>query len=162
MAELPHPIIMKGCEDDVYIQNPEHLEGVEYVNADEEDKYEHELEDNMPLGTYGEADLRYIKKGDDYVSINGQSYIKDYMRYDIRSLNMVDVKDIDVVLVSNYNSVFALPFICCHPDFNGKVLITEPLHQIGKYLCTELLDMHNKRKFRDYQWYRKTQAIKET
>ena len=128
---------MKGCEDDVYVQKPEHIEGVEYFNEDEEDKYE----DSMPLGTYGEADLNYVEKGQDYVSVQGKSYIKDSVKFDQRSLNMVDIKDIDIVFVSNYNSVYALPFIWSHPDFHGKVLITEPLHQIGKFLCTELFEM---------------------
>jgi len=138
---------MKGCEDDVYIQKPDKPEGVEFIpNYDEEDKYDNEQ--SQPLGRYGEADMKYAIKGDDYVSINDRTYIaKDNIRCDTRSLNMIDVKDIDIVFVSNYNSVYALPFICSHPDFKGKVLITEPLHQIGKFLCSELLEMHNKRNF---------------
>ena len=66
----------------------------------------------MPIGRYGETDMKYAVKGDDYVTIQGHPYIaKDCVRYDIRSLNMIDVKDIDIIFVSNYNSVYALPFI---------------------------------------------------
>jgi hypothetical protein len=129
---------MKGCEDDVYVQQPEVKEGAEY-ESDEEEKFH--IEETLPLGRYGEADLKYVEKGNDYTTVGGVSYIKDYVKFDTRSLNMVDVKDIDIVFVGNYNSVLALPFICCHPDFKGKVLITEPLHQVGKFLCSELLEM---------------------
>ena len=92
------------------------------------------MTDSLPFGQFGEADIKYAKQDIDYVTIGNRNYIKSSKRYDIRSLNMVDVKDIDVVFVSNYTSVFALPFICCHPEFTGKVFITEPLQQIGKYL----------------------------
>ncbi|CAI2383842.1 unnamed protein product [Moneuplotes crassus] len=132
----PEPIVMKGCEDDVYIQKPEHVDGVEYIE-EEEDKYEQEV----PFGRYGEADLKYLEKGQDYVTVQGKSYIKSHVKFDQRSINITDIKDIDIVFVSNYNSVYALPFICSHPEFTGKVLITEPLHQIGKFLCTELYEM---------------------
>ena len=135
---------MKGWEDDVYVQTPEKPEYVDYV--DEDDKQE-DMSESLPLGQFGEADIKYAKQDIDFVTVGDKNYIKDSKRYDIRSLNMVDVKDIDVVLVSNYTSVCALPFICCHPEFKGMVFITEPLQQIGKFLCAELVEMHNKGKY---------------
>ena len=120
----------------MYIQKPELIEGVDYVD-EEEDKYE----DSVPFGRYGEAELKYVEKGDDYVTIQGKSYIKDYVKFDKRAINISDIKDIDIVFVSNCNSVYALPFIWAHPEFKGKILITEPLHQIGKFICTELFKM---------------------
>ena len=90
----------------MYIQKPELIEGVDYVD-EEENKYE----DSVPFGRYGEAELKYVEKGDDYVTIQGKSYIKDYVKFDKRAINISDIKDIDIVFVSNCNSVYALPFI---------------------------------------------------
>lgn len=45
---------------------------------------------------------------------------------------LVDFADIDVILVSNYMTMLALPFITENTGFKGVVYMTEPTLHIGK------------------------------
>lgn len=46
---------------------------------------------------------------------------------------MVDYSEIDVILISNYSSMLALPYITEGTGFKGVVYATEPTLQIGRY-----------------------------
>uniref|UniRef100_A0A914V6P2 Metallo-beta-lactamase domain-containing protein n=1 Tax=Plectus sambesii TaxID=2011161 RepID=A0A914V6P2_9BILA len=50
------------------------------------------------------------------------------------------VESIDVVLVSNWMSMIALPFITERPDFRGVVYATDPTVQLGRLVMEELLE----------------------
>lgn len=45
---------------------------------------------------------------------------------------LVDFTDIDFILVSNYMTMLALPFITENTGFKGVVYMTEPTLHIGK------------------------------
>lgn len=45
---------------------------------------------------------------------------------------IVDYADVDVILISNYMSMLALPFITEGTGFEGVIYATEPTLQIGK------------------------------
>ncbi|TGZ72939.1 hypothetical protein CRM22_001796 [Opisthorchis felineus] len=47
---------------------------------------------------------------------------------------------VDVILVSNTNSILGLPFICSATNFRGRILATEPVVKFGKVLMEDLLD----------------------
>jgi integrator complex subunit 9 len=47
---------------------------------------------------------------------------------------MVDYSEIDVILISNYTSMLALPFITEGTGFRGVVYATEPTLQIGRLI----------------------------
>lgn len=49
------------------------------------------------------------------------------------SSGVVDFSAVDAILVSNYHSMLALPFITNGTGFKGVVLMTEPTLQIGRY-----------------------------
>lgn len=51
----------------------------------------------------------------------------------------IDMKNIDVILISNYRSMLALPFITERSDFNGFVYATEPSMNIGRLFMEELV-----------------------
>ncbi|XP_063548993.1 integrator complex subunit 9 [Cydia strobilella] len=51
---------------------------------------------------------------------------------------VVDFAQLDVLLVSNYTCMLALPFIVDTPGFKGQVLATEPTLQIGRFYLEEL------------------------
>uniref|UniRef100_A0A2S2P0Y1 Integrator complex subunit 9 n=2 Tax=Schizaphis graminum TaxID=13262 RepID=A0A2S2P0Y1_SCHGA len=53
---------------------------------------------------------------------------------------LVDFADIDVILVSNYMTMLALPFITENTGFKGVVYMTEPTLHIGKLFLEELVD----------------------
>ncbi|KAF5285910.1 hypothetical protein FQA39_LY04371 [Lamprigera yunnana] len=52
---------------------------------------------------------------------------------------LIDFSQIDVILISNYLCMMALPFITEGTGFQGKVYATEPTLQIGRLLLEELV-----------------------
>lgn len=46
---------------------------------------------------------------------------------------LLDLSTIDVILISNYHCMMALPYITEHTGFTGTVYATEPTLQIGRY-----------------------------
>ncbi|XP_076045376.1 integrator complex subunit 9 isoform X2 [Oratosquilla oratoria] len=53
---------------------------------------------------------------------------------------LVDFSEIDVILVSNYLSILALPYILNGTDFKGLVLMTEPTLQLGRLFMEEFVE----------------------
>jgi integrator complex subunit 9 len=45
---------------------------------------------------------------------------------------LLDLSTIDVILISNYHCMMALPYITEHTGFTGTVYATEPTLQIGR------------------------------
>lgn len=52
---------------------------------------------------------------------------------------IVDYSEVDVILISNYMSMLALPFITEGTGFEGVVYATEPTLQIGRFFLEELV-----------------------
>ncbi|VEN60673.1 unnamed protein product [Callosobruchus maculatus] len=52
---------------------------------------------------------------------------------------LIDFSQVDVILISNYLCMMALPFITEGTDFKGRVYATEPTLQIGRLLLEELV-----------------------
>ncbi|GAB0091728.1 Integrator complex subunit 9 [Sergentomyia squamirostris] len=53
---------------------------------------------------------------------------------------IVDFSEVDVILISNYMNMLALPFITEATGFNGTVYATEPTLQIGRFFLEELVE----------------------
>lgn len=53
---------------------------------------------------------------------------------------VVDFAQLDVLLVSNYTCMLALPFVLDAPGFRGQVLATEPTLQIGRCVLARSRD----------------------
>ncbi|KAG7255340.1 hypothetical protein CRUP_010145 [Coryphaenoides rupestris] len=53
---------------------------------------------------------------------------------------LLDLSTIDVILISNYHCMMALPYITEHSGFTGTVYATEPTLQIGRLLMEELVN----------------------
>ena len=66
-------------------------------------------------------------------------------KFHTRNLNVLDISEVDIVLVSCFNDLFGLPFITRMPDFRGQVLMTLPLAQVGQHLVLELVAANAKR-----------------
>lgn len=49
---------------------------------------------------------------------------------------LLDLSTVDVILISNYHCMMALPYITEHTGFTGTVYATEPTLQIGRYRHT--------------------------
>ncbi|XP_066923310.1 integrator complex subunit 9 homolog [Clytia hemisphaerica] len=83
--------------------------------------------------------------------IGGRVFLDSLPEAAIPEKGMVDFASIDVILVTSYNNILALPYITEYSGFNGKVLATEPTLQIGKLLMEELVtynkNMQKRKKF---------------
>ncbi|KAF2344806.1 Metallo-beta-lactamase [Trinorchestia longiramus] len=53
---------------------------------------------------------------------------------------LVDFSELDAILVSNYLSILALPYITNQTGFRGVVYMTEPTMQLGRLLMKELVE----------------------
>lgn len=53
---------------------------------------------------------------------------------------IVDFAEIDIILISNYLNMLALPYITEGTNFNGTVYATEPTLQIGRFFLEELVE----------------------
>lgn len=51
----------------------------------------------------------------------------------------IDLKDVDVILISNYQSMLGLPFLTELSDFEGVIYSTEPTVQIAKMFMDEMV-----------------------
>ena len=72
--------------------------------------------------------------------IDGEYFIDNATtRFETRHLNVIDIADVDIVLVSSFNDLLGLPFITRIPSFKGKVFMTLPLAQIGQHLVLEFV-----------------------
>lgn len=53
---------------------------------------------------------------------------------------LIDFAEVDVILISNYMNMLALPFITENTGFSGTVYATEPTLQIGRFFLEELVE----------------------
>ncbi|EAL39840.2 AGAP005494-PA [Anopheles gambiae str. PEST] len=53
---------------------------------------------------------------------------------------LIDFSEIDVILISNYTNMLALPYITEGTGFCGEVYATEPTLQIGRFFLEELVE----------------------
>ena len=81
-----------------------------------------------------------------YKKIDGEDFIDNApTKFQMRHLNVIDISDVDIVLVSSFNDLYGLPFITRLPDFKGKVMMTQPIAQIGYHLVMEFVIQNTKR-----------------
>lgn len=53
---------------------------------------------------------------------------------------IINFSEIDVILISNYMNMLALPYITEKTGFSGTVYATEPTLQIGRFFLEELVE----------------------
>lgn len=53
---------------------------------------------------------------------------------------IVDFSEVDIILISNYMNMMALPYITEGTGFSGTVYATEPTLQIGRFFLEELVE----------------------
>lgn len=93
---------------------------------------------NLPLWTprdSGDAQLEGELK-----EANGRVFVDSAPEFCLPETGLVDFADIDVILVSNYQSMLALPYITEGTGFKGTVYMTEPTLLIGRLFMEELVN----------------------
>ena len=59
------------------------------------------------------------------------------MKLKLPNFDLIDLSRIDAIIISNYQNMFALPYITENTQFNGLIFATEPTIQIGRQLMEE-------------------------
>ena len=63
-----------------------------------------------------------------YKKIDGEYFIdKAVTKFQMRHLNIIDISEVDIVLISSFSELYGLPFITRIPEFKGKVMMTLPM-----------------------------------
>lgn len=56
-------------------------------------------------------------------------------------MNSIDTSQVDIVLISNYLNMFALPYLTERTEFSGIVYVTEPTYHFGRILMEEVIKL---------------------
>lgn len=57
---------------------------------------------------------------------------QEYM-FQLPDFSGIDLKSVDVVLISNFNHMLSLPYLTEFTDFQGRIFATEPTIEFGRY-----------------------------
>ena len=69
----------------------------------------------------------------------GKIFVDSCLEARVPFLPILDPSSIDVVLISSYGNMMALPYLLEQKEFTGRVYATEPCASIGKLLMEELV-----------------------
>lgn len=64
---------------------------------------------------------------------------QDYM-FKLPDFSGIDLKSVDVVLISNFNHMLSLPYLTEFTDFQGRIFATEPTIEFGRYAVFTIFD----------------------
>ncbi|ELT97170.1 hypothetical protein CAPTEDRAFT_153905 [Capitella teleta] len=71
---------------------------------------------------------------------SGRVFVDSEPEFAIPELDMMDMSEVDVLLISNYHCMMALPFLTEYTNFRGVVYATEPTLHLGRLYMEELVD----------------------
>lgn len=74
------------------------------------------------------------------------------VRMDLKALNIKDISEIDVVLVSTFKDCYGLPYLIQSNQFKGKIYMTQAMAQIGRALLIEFVKMCEERNSNSIQF----------
>ncbi|EFA83329.1 integrator complex subunit 9 [Heterostelium album PN500] len=102
-----------------------------------------------------------LKNSSCFKSINNYIFIDSGIKYQIPQLDLVDFETIDIILISNYTNIYALPFITEYTSFKGKIYATEPTLQYGRLLLDELVQIDKQSKTTRNQYWQSIDLLKQ-
>ncbi|KGL82968.1 Integrator complex subunit 9, partial [Tinamus guttatus] len=71
---------------------------------------------------------------------SGHVFVDSVPEFCLPETELLDLSTVDVILISNYHCMMALPYITECTGFTGTVYATEPTVQIGRLLMEELVN----------------------
>lgn len=71
---------------------------------------------------------------------SGHVFVDSVPEFCLPETELLDLSTVDVILISNYHCMMALPYITEYTGFTGTVYATEPTVQIGRLLMEELVN----------------------
>jgi hypothetical protein len=82
-----------------------------------------------------------IARDQPFANICGLPYLTGGLKIHIPDFGFLDfAHDVDVVLISNYLNMGALPYITEYLGFQGRIYATTPTAQIGREMLLELVE----------------------
>lgn len=92
---------------------------------------------NLPLWSPREAGDAHLEG--EFKEANGRVFVDSAPEFCLPETGLVDFADVDVILISNYQSMLALPYVTERTGFKGTVYMTEPTLLIGRQFMEELV-----------------------
>ena len=87
----------------------------------------------------------FLKDQNLYKTVNNKKFLVDEVKYDLQNYQQLDLKNIDYVIVSKLDNIFALPFITERLGFEGEVIMTLPMRQVGTEYLKEFVRINEQR-----------------
>ncbi|XP_077990800.1 integrator complex subunit 9-like [Glandiceps talaboti] len=78
--------------------------------------------------------------GKELKDCGGHVFVDSSLEFCIPETGVLDLSTVDVILLSNYHTMLALPFITEYTGFSGTIYATEPTLQTGRQLMEELVE----------------------
>ncbi|XP_070533151.1 integrator complex subunit 9-like [Ptychodera flava] len=78
--------------------------------------------------------------GKELKDCGGHVFVDSSLEFCTPETGLLDLSTVDVILISNYHTMLALPFITEYTGFRGAIYATEPTLQTGRQLMEELVE----------------------
>jgi len=69
-----------------------------------------------------------------------RSFVDSNPEFNPPEMDFINFSRVDIILVSNFESIDALPYITEHSGFKGQVFATEPTKEFGRLLMEDLVE----------------------
>lgn len=89
-------------------------------------------------------ELGNIVKESELKECAGKVFINSLPEYGMPEKDLIDLSSVDIILISNYQNLLALPYITEYSGFHGNIYTTEPNHHIGRLFMLELVNNFSK------------------
>uniref|UniRef100_K1PRM0 Integrator complex subunit 9 n=1 Tax=Magallana gigas TaxID=29159 RepID=K1PRM0_MAGGI len=77
--------------------------------------------------------------GDELKEVAGSVFVDGSLEFCAPEFGMTTLSEVDAILLSNHNTMLALPYVTEYSGFKGTVYCTEPTQQIGRQYMEELV-----------------------
>ncbi|CAG2180429.1 unnamed protein product, partial [Oppiella nova] len=91
------------------------------------------------LPNWTPKDIREPQLENELKECCGRVFIDSAPEFCIPETSTINLKHVDVILISNYQSMLALPYITERTEFKGIVFATDPTLQIAKQFMEEMV-----------------------
>ncbi|KAG0200745.1 Integrator complex subunit 9 [Mortierella sp. GBA30] len=80
-----------------------------------------------------------VSSGEPKPTISSRASSPGEYMFKLPDFSGVDLKAVDVVLISNHHHILALPYLTEFTEFQGRIFATEPTIEFGRQLMTEFV-----------------------
>lgn len=81
-----------------------------------------------------------------YMVIENNKYLCGEVKFDLSLYTSVDIASIDYILITKLDNVYALPILTEGFKFEGTIIMTQPIHQLGYQILKEFCTINEERR----------------